>query len=118
MTGLRMYVLVREDISIPTGKLLAQVGHAFIGLYEISSGTEKLSMYMNDSLHTKIALKAKNLDVIYRAQRECNDSKIPTYLVTDAGLTVFTEPTITVLGIGPCLKEEMPKYVQRLQLYI
>ena len=116
---LRIYILVRSDIDIPSGKLVVQVAHAAIGVYqacfELNPGL--LGRYNATELVKKICLNAKNVTTLTRARQECQENGIPTFLVQDAGLTVFDEPTITALGIGPVTKDDLPRYVRKLQLY-
>lgn len=114
---LRIYILLRTDIEIPTGKLLAQAAHAAVYAYRgcLEQTPDLIEEY--DRTQTKICLKAKNIDALTRAQEECEEKGIPAYLVKDAGRTVFDEPTITALGIGPVKKENLPNFVQHLRLY-
>ena len=115
----RMYCVVRQDIAIPPGKLIPQSGHAFVmALRECRKSNPVLAaQYEEDPGQAKIGLRAKNLAAMRRAEQECRDAGIPCYLVTDEGRTVFPEPTVTVLGIGPVRRDDLPKFVQRFQLY-
>lgn len=115
---LRIYVLIRTDIEMPSGKLAVQAMHAVLGLYQkcLEQLPDLTKAYRNTALQFKICLEAKNLHVIERAGHECEEASIPTFLVKDAGLTVFSEPTITALAVGPVLKQNLPRYIQRLQL--
>lgn len=119
MSEYKLYVVVRSDIEMPIGKMLAQVGHAFLGVFLecLSNNPELAEKYKNEEMYPKIALKGKNEHALRRAQTECDELKIPTFLVIDAGRTVFTEPTVTVLGIGPVIFENLPTYVKKLQLF-
>ncbi len=117
---LKMWLVVRKDIEIPKGKLAGQSGHAFEGLvssiYEI--GGTFLDKYQTYKTHNtpKIVVTCKNLAALERARDELNAAGILSYTVTDAGRTVFSEPTVTVLALGPCYREELPKFVERFQL--
>lgn len=116
---LKMWLVVRDDLEIPKGKLAGQSGHAFEGITRICLGTtgwnEIYRQYVEDNT-PKIVVKCKNLAALERAEIECVGAGILTYKVTDAGRTVFPEPTITVLAIGPTHFENLPKFVQRFQL--
>ena len=114
---LRLYCLMRMDLEIPLGKMLAQAGHAFVStLYCAMSINNKAVDHYMQNAQPKITLKAKNLNVLIRAKKECDNLGLPNYLVTDAGRTVFSEPTVTCLGIGPVMKSQLSKYIQGLQL--
>jgi PTH2 family peptidyl-tRNA hydrolase len=124
MEELRLYCLVRGDLEIPIGKLCAQTAHGFLGSYVNCTNEDLKKEYLGlnengliDSGQAKITLKAKNLNALLRAEQECKDLGISTALIKDAGRTVFNEPTITVLGIGPVTKENLPKFVQKMQLF-
>lgn len=114
-TELRLYCIMRSDLNAPVGKLMAQAGHAFVGCV-VNCPQKILIDYINDGSQPKIVLKAKNERVLHRATNECKELGIPCYLVTDAGRTVFTEPTVTCLGIGPVAKQDLPKFITKLQL--
>ena len=116
---LRLYCLVRTDIEIPVGKLTAQTGHAYCTVIfnAIRDGDRDQVQKYFDNDQPKITLRAKNLASIERAARECKEAGINHFVVTDAGRTVFNEPTVTCMGIGPVQKGELPKFVQRMQLY-
>lgn len=111
---LRMYCVWRTDITIPYPKALVQSGHAYLAAC-LQAGRDRVFQYLTHS-QPKIVLRAKNLETLVRAHRECGWAALPHYLVVDEGRTVFSEPTTTCLGIGPCLRSELPKYIARLQL--
>ena len=111
-----MYCLVRGDLDIPVGKWMVQASHAFMGAFTANSNKFVCDEYFNNS-QPKIVLKAKNESMLKRAEKECLESNINCYLVTDAGRTIFNEPTVTCLGIGPVLKKDLPKFISKLQLF-
>lgn len=118
-TELRLYALMRGDLGhdtgdVPIGKLCAQAGHAFIGaLYAARTiNPEILAQYEADPLQGKIVLKASGVEDLTRIKKVCEEKGIPCALITDAGLTVFKHPTVTVLGIGPITKKDAGKVVK------
>ena len=113
---LRMYCLVRGDLAIPLGKWMVQASHAFMGAFNTNTNRLDCAEYFQNS-QPKIVLKAKNEAMLIRAEKECLDANINCYLVTDIGRTVFNEPTVTCLGIGPVLKKDLPKFINKLQLF-
>lgn len=118
---LKMWLVVRTDIDLPKGKLAAQAGHGFASAIinalqkDADDRTSIVSDYFNMS-QPKIVVGTKNEESLKKIQKECDELGIPNALITDEGRTVFSEPTITVLGIGPCYRNTLPKSVNRLQL--
>lgn len=84
------------------GKLASQAGHAYLhAFWDSAERFPKMARaYQNSGLAFKITLVVETvaeLEKLRDAYREvCGVS-----LVTDAGRTVFNEPTTTCLGIGP-----------------
>lgn len=119
MAEYKLYSVIRTDIEIPVGKLLIQVSHAYLSVWWecLNVNPELAEKYKNEPAYPKISLKGKNEHALRRAQEECKQLNIPTFLVIDAGRTVFKEPTVTVLGIGPVIPDDLPTYVKKLQLF-
>lgn len=126
---LKMWLVVRGDIVIPKGKLAAQAGHGFCTAMRAALESDAWGKATDESGYhvgvvdryfeqnqPKITVVAKNLAALERAYKECMDEMLPCSFIVDEGRTVFPEPTATVVGIGPCLRSELPKFVQRFQL--
>lgn len=111
---LRIWIVVRDDLEMPAGKMMAQVGHAVASLI-FGGNPETVAAYMRCA-QPKITVRAKNLHALERARDEAEASNIGTAFITDAGRTVFPEPTPTVCGIGPCFASDLPQFVRRLRL--
>jgi peptidyl-tRNA hydrolase len=126
--GLRMYLIVRGDLdevsngALNAGKLMGQAGHAFSGaLFQIRdavlpNGKSVANQYFQDN-STKIVVKCKNLAALDRAEIECRALGLNICSVTDAAHTVFASPTKTCVAVGPCYRNQLPKFVQKMQLY-
>lgn len=115
---MRLYVVVRGDLEAPSPKWMVQASHACMEVFWEAErfAPERASRYRDEEAHAKIVVKAKNYDALMRAFEECRAVGIPCVTITDAARTVFPEPTMTCMGIGPCSYAELPKYVQKLQL--
>ena len=115
---LLLYAVVRTDIEIPVGKLAAQAGHAFLGAYEHCRDTqpETFSAYHRSDLKKKICLAAEDEAALLRIYDLCEERGIAVYLTKDAGLTVFDEPTLTAVGIGPIKRSDLPGYIRHLPI--
>ena len=115
----RIYVLVRTDLVMPSGKFAAQVWHAGEGALEDCERMNPAAArrYRCSELRTKIVLEVDSLEDLERVHQQCVDRHIPSHLVTDAGKTVFDKPTVTALGIGPVVPEQAPGFVQHAALH-
>ncbi len=114
------------------GKLAAQAGHAF--LHSFWNATEEYigeegnlhpvnyqkfsqaTKYRNSSHAYKIGLIVDNEDQLKELQEKYSDI-CGTSLVTDAGFTVFNEPTITCLGIGPIQEDNIGDDLKALKIF-
>lgn len=104
------------------GKMAAQAGHAFTStllksryeIPEISNRYESLS-----NIGTKIVLKAKSLDQIYRIKFEAERLGLTHELIIDSGHILPPHfdgnPVVTALGVGPVAKNQVP-FLRRLSL--
>lgn len=94
------------------GKLATQAGHAYLHAFWdatnlSASYIEKIqaSAYMESERAYKITLVVDTVEELLELEK-AYDGKCGTSLVTDAGFTVFKEPTTTCLGLGP-IREDM-----------
>jgi peptidyl-tRNA hydrolase len=106
MSNLKMYCIVSREalakMNGNRGKFGTQAGHAYLHAWWDAAVRfpEAATQYQESGLAFKITLvvdtdeELRELEDVYRDQ--CGVS-----LVTDAARTVFTEPTLTCLGIGP-----------------
>ena len=115
------------------GKLAAQCCHAsmaaFLSGHHISPVTDSsyhaLTLEMEKARYewitnsfTKVVLKCENEEELLAIAEKCKrNSEIPHALITDSGRTVFSEPTITCLGIGPLPTSILNPLIGHLKLY-
>lgn len=120
----KMYIVVRKDLDMPPGKMAAQVGHAVGRL--LLWHTSEWSMHRGDILdqyfdvtkgnEAKVVLGCQDEKELMELKDLASTHKIPITVVKDAAHTVFKEPTVTCLGIGPVTVEE-EVYFKHLKLY-
>jgi peptidyl-tRNA hydrolase len=102
------------------GKMAAQAGHAYLhsfwnaldeGFWENTKG------YRDSNKAMKICLvvpTTEELVTLYKSYiGVCGNT-----LVKDAGMTVFKEPTITCVGIGPISEEDIGEDLKALKVFI
>lgn len=114
---LKTWVLVRMDTGMSLGKMIAQTGHAFVTAFAISAyhNPERAYSWFNAG-QPKLSKKAKNENELLKCFNACRDAGLVAVIVEDEGRTEFDGVrTLTGVCVGPCLFEELPKAVQRLQ---
>lgn len=105
-----------DKINGVRGKMCTQAGHAYLhAFWDAFAGDpldsvernkrEQAYAYKNSERAYKITLIVDTVDEL-KALQEKYRNICGTSLVTDAGFTVFNEPTTTCLGLGP-LSEDM-----------
>ena len=130
MAKVKQVIVIRKDLEMPVGKLAAQVSHASTGAFlnhfyniddvlfprDVESCKNNVRPWLTDEF-TKICLKVDSEEELLAVYEDCVENRIPHSLIKDAGHTVFTEPTLTCLGIGPFKSEEIDKITRHLKLY-
>ncbi len=76
----------------------------------------KFGEWFASPLHKKVILRAHE-KIIKRIVADIDEKVLHGAHTIDAGLTELKPDQITVVGLFPCKKLELPKYIQRLQLY-
>jgi len=128
-------IIVRGDLDMPKGKMAAQVAHASMGailtyakdMGEVT-GTEGkpghlYQMNVPAQVHewlsgdfAKIVLKCQTLDNLLALEEQAKAHGIPCKLIKDNGTTVFNEPTITCIAIGPWDAEVIDSMTKEFKL--
>jgi peptidyl-tRNA hydrolase len=125
---LKMYcIFAKESVDKMKGnrgKLASMAGHAYLHAYwnavslEVSSDWNLQAIQYKNSDHaykiTLIVDTVAELEVIQEAYKNvCGVS-----LVKDAGFTVFNEPTVTCLGLGPIREDLIGEDLKALKLFM
>lgn len=98
------------------GKFMAQAGHAFLHSFWNSEECfpEFAKEYKNERHARKITLvvetDAEMLELYEKYKTVCGTTK-----VIDSGFTVFTEPTLTCVGIGPIPEHLVQEDLRKLK---
>lgn len=101
------------------GKMMAQAGHAYVDavLDAQLRFPADVQAYLDSGVVKKVCLRAAGpgeLHTLWRSYKDVCGVK----LVKDAGLTVFKEPTITALGIGPIDPAKIKQDLKDLKVFI
>lgn len=115
MSGLKQVLIIRKDLGMRKGKMIAQGAHASVNaVFKAHKG-----IVTNWMLHgsTKIAVSVdseKELDEIYKS---AIDAGLVTAFIVDKGTTEFQGiPTATAVAIGPAPSQEIDKITGDLKL--
>lgn len=129
----KMAIVVRRDLrnkyglKVKTGKIAAQAGHAamaWIGkrilppnsdgytLLDLSSAEFK---WLNGPTYTKIVLGADSEEELIELVNKAKGIYIAAELITDLGLTEFSEPTVTCAAIGPATNDLVDRITGQLR---
>jgi len=110
----KQVIIVRKDISMSIGKLAVQVAHAAIGSYKLCD--KKIIEKWEKNGAKKIVVEVDNIEELLKLEEKAKKMNVPNFLVIDAGLTEFSEPTITCLGLGPEEETKINKITGNLKL--
>lgn len=114
MGSYKQVIIVRRDINMSLGKLAAQVAHAAIGSYKLCD--KKIIEKWEKDGGKKVVLEVDSIEELLKLEEKAKKMGIPNFLVIDAGLTEFPEPTITCLGLGPEEETKINKVTGNLKL--
>jgi peptidyl-tRNA hydrolase len=110
----KQVIVVNRSLSLPKGKLAAQVAHAAIGAF-IAASAEAQVAWLQAGM-PKIVVYAVDADALVQLEARAREQQIPTGLVHDAGRTVIPAGTITCLGLGPALADVLDPITGELPL--
>jgi len=109
-------IILRADLEMGKGKLVAQGAHASVEAYRrtLSSKPDWAGAWLSEGMK-KIVLKVKSEDELIDAF-EAAKRKLPAVLITDAGHTQIEPGTHTAVGVGPAPEAEIDKLFSKLKL--
>lgn len=115
----KMVIVMRTDLGMGTGKMIAQAGHAVTQLildnaytYEHGSVFEA---WIQDGMK-KVTLAVDSEQALLDIQQKAKEKFVKCYLITDAGLTQNEPGTKTCLALGPAKDKQMEKVTGSLKL--
>ena len=114
---IKQVIVVRKDLNMRKGKMVAQGCHASVGavlqIYQTTPYTE-----WRWSGETKVCVGVDSEEELRKLREKAiEEGIVSTYLVTDKGTTEFNGiPTVTALAIGPDLSEKIDKVTKDLKL--
>ena len=113
----KMCIVLRLDLGMSTGKLIAQAAHAAVGASELGKKeNHKAWRRWRDEGAKKVALEAESLEEIEELAEKANKLDIVNILIQDAGHTEVPPGTVTALGLGPDRSDLLDKVTGSLPL--
>jgi PTH2 family peptidyl-tRNA hydrolase len=113
----KMCIVLRMDLGMSTGKLIAQAAHAAVGASELGKKeNHKAWRRWRDEGAKKVALEAESLEEIEGLAEKANKLDIVNILIQDAGHTEVPPGTVTALGLGPDRSDLLDKVTGSLPL--
>jgi PTH2 family peptidyl-tRNA hydrolase len=115
--GYKMCIVLRMDLGMSTGKLIAQAAHAAVGASELGKKeNHKAWRSWRDEGAKKVVLEVESLEELKELQSKADDLDIVSLLIQDAGHTEVLAGTITALGLGPDRSDLLDKVTGSLPL--
>jgi PTH2 family peptidyl-tRNA hydrolase len=113
----KMCIVLRMDLGMSTGKLIAQACHAAVGASELGKKeNHKAWRRWRDEGAKKVALEAESLEEIEGLAEKAKKLDIVSILIQDAGHTEVPPGTVTALGLGPDRTDLLDKVTGSLPL--
>lgn len=114
---IKQAIIIRSDLEMSRGKLAAQCAHAsLMSYFECEKMDKGVAKAWLESGEKKIVLKVSNEEALKKLYEAFKFKKIPTALVTDAGLTEVPPGTKTALGVGPWRSMEINQFTRGMKL--
>lgn len=114
---IKQAIIIRSDLEMSRGKLVAQGCHASLMSYlEAETMDKSIVKQWLEAGEKKIVLKVSDEEALKKLYAAFKFKKIPAALVTDAGLTEVPPGTKTALGVGPWKSSEINQFTRGMKL--
>ncbi|MCP4648294.1 MAG: peptidyl-tRNA hydrolase [bacterium] len=114
MLNYKQAIVLRTDLELGKGKLVAQGSHASLAAYLKAGSVEKKAWELGGQ--KKIVLKVKTEKELLEHFEGCRDIGLKPALIRDAGHTQIPSGTITGFGVGPADEKDVDKILGELKL--
>ncbi len=114
---LKQVILLRMDVGMGKGKMVAQGSHASLDAYlDALSKTPAAAHKWHEGGMRKVALKVESEKELVSLFQAAKDYELPCALIIDAGHTQLEPNTKTAVGIGPAKAELLDRFTGQLKL--
>ena len=114
MAELKQVILMRTDLNMGKGKMIAQGAHASV--QAVFESNKKLVSNWKLKGMKKIALKVNSLEQLKELIEQAQEKDLVAITIQDAGRTQVESGTMTCGAIGPAPEEQIDKICKELQL--
>lgn len=123
----KQVIVIRKDLNMRKGKMVAQGAHAAMGAllhymqqrepgYWEFTPPEEVEAWLNSSF-TKICVSVDSEFELLKIYKKAQDANIPRSLIEDNGKTEFNgEKTFTAVAVGPAEIDKVDKITGKLRL--
>ena len=113
----KMAIVMRADLNMSIGKMIAQACHAAVSCSEETKRTQtKHWRRWRDEGAKKVALQADSYEELEELSAKAETLNITYVMIQDAGQTEVPPGTTTCLGIGPHQEQFIDKVTGKLPL--
>jgi len=113
----KMVIVMRTDLGMSTGKMIAQACHAAVECSEEAKRDQtKHWRRWRDEGAKKVALEADSFEELEELAAKAAELDITYVMIQDAGHTEVAPGTTTCLGVGPHQEQFIDKVTGRLPL--
>lgn len=95
----KQVIVVRKDLKLPKGKLCAQVAHGSV--QAMRKRDERTVKKWLEKGGKKVVVTVQGKEELLAVFSDAKNSGLKPALIKDAGHTVVSPGTMTVVGIGP-----------------
>lgn len=114
---IKQTIIIRIDLDMGRGKLVAQGAHAsLMSYFEAERADKAVAKKWLDTGEKKIVLKVSDEEALVKLFKAFQYKKVPCALVSDAGLTQLPPGTKTALGVGPWISSEIDQFTKGFKL--
>lgn len=116
MKDLKMMIVMRKDLNMRKGKMIAQGAHAAVTAAIFFQGESDFETWF-DNGQKKIAVSVDSEEELIQVYQAAVNKKLNAKLITDAGHTEFKGvPTKTCCAIGPATDADLQSITGELKL--
>ena len=109
-----MVIVIRKDLEMGKGKMIAQACHAAIEAYK-KANKEIVEKWEKEGAK-KVVLKVDSLKELKEIYKKAIEKNLNVVLIRDAGKTQLKKGTITCIAIGPDEEEKIDLITGNLKL--